>query len=892
MQEPRIDLSESTTVRAVSESSRTHKNLNQFSYSVTFLSLVAMAAGLVLAGYVLFVGNRINSSRQIDRLSIAALDAVSTLKRVTVESPSFGDIGLCDLESEDSKDASDRLYSQNGNAKSALAFPVMGINHLHAQLRLLALLAEKIRHPLISAHLTEDFNEAAKLESALLTKVYQTKRTIYENAYKTLTKSRTERAVRLESLQISFGCLKEPLGDSQIKAPPSTDSVYVNKEGQYRAGIVIPSSSFPPITFNWLASRTVLVDPAQFIAYPLACGHKNPTAVLSAPSAVLIEAVYQIKHKGKELQKIKKAACAALGCKQTPTSPEALLVTFPQGMPEVFHSLNEIMFYKHWNKESIWCRAANGDVPGSGSLTSLMDAKLPAMTPGDAMALIIYHWFKLVPTDIDLRRCQDLLSCNLIDLKRFQDTLAASSLDISDATGSNGRGGLKDMESPLVNSCLLRDSSGRAAALLDKATPGGRGQWAISQIFNKTDCTSTINPAPVPPSALPLFVDATGNCNLVGCVGFEEPLIEQFFNSVYETNLCSFETLSTAQLLREKFYAELQQTQQKMVIAREELNSIEHRLRALNDKATLAPTAQRGQLAVQIRQSELFTERSNLNQGLTQAEHGLARLNHLIQLSSIAIENATKTADETYELTAHLFSMCREGLIKLPSSKEHYVIGKKFLFTPLSTAVSELDFIEADRARHGPEARLAKISPWFKKDLALMKELDLGLAQNDPIYKAMLGKVMSIQNLENSQRSMQPVTFVFNSHSLVHGNSSSPATYSDYPFVNTVIPSGQLFYYCQQAVTTGANPKVSWSVLARDVVAFKLKGVSGQPIKANDLNWCHQRGEAGAVCPGLACEFQLRAPLPQLDSVSLGSYIRNRAHHLVPQLPPVPAEML
>ncbi len=892
MQELPTDQSQSTNLTAVSENSRTRRNLHQFRYSVTFLALVASAASLALTAYVLFVGNKINNLRQTDTLSLAALNAASTLRRITVESPSFGPVGLCDLDSEENTSTLNNLYSHNGGARLAAGSPVTGINHLYGSLRVSALLADKVHHPIITAHIAEDFNQLEKLESALLIRIYQTREAIYQNAYKTLTKSAAERDTSLISLQISLGGLKESLGDSQVKAPLLTSPIYVNSDGQYKSGIAVPVPNLKPITFHSLASKVVLVDPSQFLACPLVPAQPNDATKLYAPSAVLIEAIYEIKQKGKVITTVKKAACAALGCKQTPASPTALLVTFPHGMPDLFHSLNDIMFYKKWQRQSAWRQAISGDVPGSGSLVPVVDAKLPMMTPGDAMALIIYHWFRQLPTDVDLQKCQNLLSYNLSDLKPVQDAAADSSLTPLDMTKMHAHS-LPDMESLPINSCLAKDSSGRASALLDKAIPGGKGQWSISQIFNKANSDSTVNPQPVPPSALPLFVDERGNCNLVGCDGFEESLIREFFNALYETNLSSFESLSTAQLLMGKFSSEKQQVQQKMAIEREELNSMEHRLKLLGEEVFSPESSKNSQLDEKVRQSELLKGQfRSMKTTIAQAEQSLARLNRLIELSSIAIENSTRTANATYELTAHLFSMCKDGFSRLSSLGNHYVIGKKFLFTPVTRAVCESDFIDAAKVWYGQAGKIGNISPWLNKNLTVLKELELGLAQTDPTYKAMVCKLMSIQKLKSSLRSMQPLTIVFNSDSLVTGSSCRPYIYPNYPFVNSVIPSGQLFYYCQQAVQTGANPSVSWSVLVRDVVAFKFKGVSGLPLKATEADWCKQKGQAAGVCPGLACEFQVRTPLPELDGLSLGSYIRNSSKHLVPQLPPVPAEML
>ena len=881
-----VEQSLSTNLPVLSEKDATRKQLNHFRYSVTFLALVASVASLALASYVLFVGTQIKSLRQTDILSLTALDAASALRRITVDSPSFGAVGLCDLDSEENRDTLNNFYLRNVSTKLPTGIAILGINHLYANLRNSALIADQIHHPLILGWLKEDFVEAANLKSSLVIKLHQARNSIYENIYKTLTKSIGERDSSLVSLHVNLGVLKNSSMSSQIKASAAVSRDYVNKDGLYKSDINMPVPNLAPISFVGLEGKNMLIDPTQFVACPLTRGQVSD---VPAPSAVLIEAVYQKKQKGKENIIVKKTACVALGGKQSQTPSSALLIAFPHGMPDLFHSINEIIFYKNWQNRSAWRQATNGEVPGPGSLKVMGGGKLSSLTPGDALALIIYHWIRILPTDIDVQKSQELLTFKFTDLKQKENPAAEAVAKATDGTKVRAHN-LLDTESPPINSCLAKDGAGRALAALDKAIPGGRGQWSISQIFGESASGPDVNPQPVPPSALPLFVDASGNCNLVGCNGFQEPLIKDFFGAVYETNLSSLESLSTAQLLQARYLTEQRQIQQQMAIEREELNSIEHRLKFLGEEIYSANP----RVAIEnARQSELLRKRFILMKStIARGEQSLTRLGRLIELSEVAIENGRNVADATYELTAHLFTMCKEGLSRLALPGEHYLVGKKIIFTPMTKVLADTDLADAADVRRGQEGQPKEISPWLKKNLTILKELELGLAQSDPTYNAMLCRLMSIEKSKVPMRFMQPLTVVFSSDSLLASSSIRPHAYANYPFVNSGIPNGQLFYYCQQAVKTGAHPGVYWSALARDVIAVKDRNIAGLPLLANEKNWCNQKGEANGLCPGLACEFQLRTPLPELESVSLGSFIRNSSRHLVPQLPPVPAEML
>ncbi len=147
------------------------------------------------------------------------------------------------------------------------------------------------------------------------------------------------------------------------------------------------------------------------------------------------------------------------------------------------------------------------------------------------------------------------------------------------------------------------------------------------------------------------------------------------------------------------------------------------------------------------------------------------------------------------------------------------------------------------------------------------------------------------------ERSSKPGMIILDSRTLAQSSPGAPraTAYPDYVFSNIPIPPGELLYYCQNAAETGDKPKVSWSVLLRDLVASKGVGTGdeavGNPILSQQRQWCHNKDDA--ECPGLSCEFQVRGPLPVLDKSFVDSYLKNaKMDNQVPQIPPVPSDML
>jgi hypothetical protein len=83
--------------------------------------------------------------------------------------------------------------------------------------------------------------------------------------------------------------------------------------------------------------------------------------------------------------------------------------------------------------------------------------------------------------------------------------------------------------------------------------------------------------------------------------------------------------------------------------------------------------------------------------------------------------------------------------------------------------------------------------------------------------------------------------------------------------------------------------------LLRDLVATRSTasdiGSTGNPIPSQERQWCSDTDNG--QCPGLAVELQIRSPLPILTNLDEDTYLKEPALNAqIPQIPPVPADML
>ncbi len=884
-------------------------NLKRFRYSSLFLVLLSGAASLLLAAYVLLIGNLLVHRPDSNALEQIALDAANKLSQITVVSPYFGRVGLCDLPSEENGN-----YLDHHNATR-----ITGINNLYGILRLDALIANKLHHPTINALLWRDFANARKLEKELTIKLknavesrpvqletkshlfgFQTstdKKTssnsIYEEAYNNFSKVLAVRDSKLINLTIKLGFVRSRLAKSLVKAPiDNTENMSIDANGDYIPSVPVFIPGTDPIMFTTLINKTSNIETADFVE----------DARSSVPPAVLVEATYEFKpieHKAQPLQ-ISRTACAAVGSPPLPQRPAALVVSFPQGSVNLFHSIKEILDFKDWKNNGIWRQATKGAVPGlTGTLTPPSDSLLGAMSPGDALAVTIYHWLKLLSPNADIDKCVKYLSAHW--------TIPSAEESRTDSYTVN-------TSLPFANSCLARDSESSSSAILDQAYPGGPGQIALSDTFSRSELNPSTTLITAPPSALPLCVDNEGVCNLAGTRGFNEKLIKNFLTAVYDTNLAALESIWTAKFISNKYTSQKPGVEEVIAIEKQELSSLNNRINRLANKTILQNSPTNQNLPIEnSHQIDLLNERIiELKTKITLDEAQLIKLNRLTQLAKIAADNARRAADSTYDLCAHAFKLCRNGVAFIEGGAPAYLIGQKLCFFPYCKPLTEADFLSAvsPPAEEQNQTVSTRIQPWLSESMQVTQNSNDFANSKNPNFVSLAMKINSLKPA--APITINPISIVVDSQLLYNSRDKQeqtktllpakggkrirekiePRVYTNYPFFNIFVPHGQLLYYCRHAAETGAKPVVAWSVLIRDLVAHSNEEYTGLPVNSLEQDWCNKQTDSFGACPGLACEFQLRTPLPVLINFPTGSYVSDSAGQRVSQLPPIPAEML
>ena len=214
-------------------------------------------------------------------------------------------------------------------------------------------------------------------------------------------------------------------------------------------------------------------------------------------------------------------------------------------------------------------------------------------------------------------------------------------------------------------------------------------------------------------------------------------------------------------------------------------------------------------------------------------------------------------------------------------------MGKKLVFMPVTEPLTEWQ-IEQAAVNSKADATTASPDgvsgvPWLSRDLEAVMSIEQAFPGDRTkvmVEGSPLPQVLSYYALYY----LSPqVMIVLDSQQIVQGNRAriQANVYRQYPFCNIPIPSGQLFYYSPDAAFSGSSPKASWSMLIRDLVA--ARGTSqgevptGEPVPSQQRNWCNGSDKNSVECPSLACELQIRSPLPILKS-STGDVYPDQSH--------------
>ncbi len=894
----------------------------------TLLISATFAGSLVIALYVLAVcalNQQHKDSNSVDR---AVYLAARSISEITATHPAIGRVGLVDSAPPQELSLAERKRRHR----------VIGLNSLYATLRVDALIARRLHNQALIDLNARDLRIAKQLEAELIRRIFAAVEqvpaqdsgmteapervvrqltgtesdsedgsdstagrddSILQEVSRLLSEDVKGRGPNLVDVRITLGAVEPAKLNSQTFAPLEDAGKEFVKDGMYRPGIPIPMPDGTTVQFLAQPRATRIIDRSWF----------KPDSRGAAPWAVRLDVVYERSKEKGQREKIVKTACAAVGGEPIYPKPSAFVVNFPQGKPNLFDRVADILNFRNWDSHGEWQQVVGTEVPGKGSLAPPIEAITNGLTPGDALAYAMYDWLKQMGPLVEPSNFAAAMN------QSFAKAIAGSSID-----SISGQ----------ANSCLAADTGSREYALLNQTNPDGPGQLAISHCFAIRDQRILREKIP-PASALPLVVDSTGKCVLAGKDKFDRDLLKDFLSAVYETNLAAIESLETSKQMSVRAKSALKELDQKMYFERQELTSVSarmHRIRsqmsfdAENTRKATGPLKPKD--SENLRQYNLAKDRLEaLKQLLIVDKEQRDRYRKLNETARLVSINANKVGITTYDLCTHSNQILVNGLARTQSPSRGFLLGGRFVFLPQPVPIQEEEFLLSDQER---QQKLESVPTkpvkgdlnfdWTDPDMRLVAEgNDLLETGSKTIFVEGLPlKLYWLQTREIPR--WTKVTFVIDSTRLVESEESrrehaagaqkagtekappagaQPAltAFKDYAFSNIRMPAGQLMYYCADAVKTGNQPQVAWSVAVRDLVSSHSEGSMGEPVAVPDGDWRDPAKGRNGECPGLAGEFQLRTPLPITDLGQSGSYLTNPlTGQQIPQIPPLPSEML
>ena len=850
--------------------------------------LAAIASGTIIAVYVLLV-SRINSTHP-SRMPVryAAELAAKELKQITLSHSSFGEVGMLDsLSTQDSGSHSDPRM-------------IRSVNSIKASILSAAIFARRLRQEIMIRQIDRDVESLEQLEQDLLEEIFRAvespesrdantspdlnvvsmegrregnrdRGSIYKHVYSFIQQN-TPSSKKLVSVNVELGRYEGE--DVKLAAPmasPSLTGSSYAEGGRFKADLPLFVTDKHFMSFYPTASETRIVTPDKFIA-----AAKGVT-----PSAVLVEATFDVKDAEGNSKREKKLSCITLGNETLAPARSCMVLRFPHGLPSRFSSVRKLLEPGHWIANGEWEQASGGPVPGAGQLKPTIEPVLPAMMPGEALSLCLYHWIRQMHPAPDPEALVSLLDATL-HMDHQEETSTPQSTLLR------------------INSCLARDTGARERALIKGTGPRSKGQEALAACFRGNSEETEF-----PQESVPLYVDGDGNLNLASRSTMDEKLIREFFDSVYDTNIAALESLAISSRVLRKARADVRAITHKIMLREQEEGPLRARLNRLeaeegkitksNDRSTLQSLTTRPP-------SESDRIRSKLNTAQTESELDRQRrqeLNEIIELATRAKNNAHSAAMRTFEITSGSLVTLKGGLHKFDAPHNAYLLGRRLVFFPIPEPLQEEEIIIAAKRRIESESPSEDESRWFNRRMKLAVEWQQAFPNSStrssrPELPKINGKPLSavVSEVEFVKQA-RPLTVTFEAHELLSSTSVVAHRASDYPFSGLPTPAGQNFYYCKTALTTGANPLVDWSVAIRDAVCHQIEGSAGRPLMPEDTQWGRKMNPQLEQSSGMAIEFQLRRPLPRIESGFAGAYITDPIYgRKIPQLPPVPPTLM
>ena len=868
------------------------------SQSLFTLVLVSTLASTFIAAYVLIVGLCTIHRLEVDTIGDAAVQAAREISDIEIEDPATGVINLCDW-----RDRISMYRAEKSSARSIFAlrktFEKLEELGRLAKIELFVKMAEKDKK---KVEILE-----SKLADAIQLAVNQQQSTrdgqiaaqgqgrVFEHIKSLLMSNRSPQEGSLNHLQIKLGYV---------------DANEFNTQGL-------------PVT---LVSSKSFAEVAP---------HK-------APNLVLVTAEFRTKQKDSSAATtvVTKSACAFIKPQQDNSYRCLFALTFPQGMPPDAHSLLSLIKTINWKSKGNWRQVIGNEVPGDGSLAPPLEPSLPEMNPADALCVALYDWLKYVGPEFQPETVLSYFK---------QNWPTGAQINSSNLDSKPSSFGITDDQ---VNSCIAKDSGARDYAFLYQSNPNGIGQIALGKAFQ----ISQLNELPqanhnFPANAFPLFIDNTGNCNIVGTRNFDKVLLHNFFRDLKATNLAAMESYSAAKSLHEQSINSLYQLSQRQMIEQQELASLKRRLvrisRAvfvsLDTSSDIKATKESGDEKKRALEKDLIEKRMvELKEAIDEDEKEQLYNVNLQHSTIIVAQNANRVQTSTYELCANLSKFCRDGLFAITPGG--YLIGQNTVFIPLTKPILEADLLENLDSERNKKVQskenplLPQIMPQImqgstnsvvppydpsvedlqKSDESSKKLIMCWLKPSLQVFLSTENAISKLENVRVGNQSLQnkikngsvlakvnSCMLLFDSLNLNGDDTNKiaqPRLTGSYPFGNICVPVNQLIYYCGKAMLSGHSPSVNWSVLARDFVACQGNVVKnnstteyvGAPVAANNSQWARSwTGALNNENPPIAGEFQIRTPLPDFADEFEETYLTKPLNDSqTAEIPPVPPDML
>jgi len=867
--------------KPVEKNTSQNRGLNWYSVGVLGISIVAVSS--IISLYVLAIAKINLKDVDTDPIDRAATGAVADLTSMTQSSDSFGQLGLLDRF-----DPAAEIDSRSFDTVAAL-------------LRASIFIADKYQLVTMQEQARKDFIELTNLKTQFKNRLTEavTQGTIYRAVRKTV-EGGIKPNQKLLSLSIKLGMASSlPLVSSIAPLPGEERAAYVhNNKLITMLAVPIAPAAKPEETkdyyFSQRASRASRIELKDFIADD---GH-------TMPSALLIEAeILTPDKKTGQSQTIKRSVCMLLGqlperavsiANESPST--CLAISFPHGKLDQIKSLSDILSNKqdsHWLKSGDWQICLGGTIPGSGHLAPTVSPIVREMQPKDVLSLLFYHFIVGQKQIISAPKLEQLISAKFPVQKAIAKTNQTKSFVERESTNT----GEDELEidqtiDNQVGSCLIQESDARSFAYLYKGGPLEQGTKALGQSFS----TST---RLFPPSALPLIIDKSGAALLPGRNNFDKDLALSLLTSLYNTNLAATDTLATAQIMQNGAIRALKDCRDRIYLQNSDLSYLKSKLahtnepldkkenKELQDKITSAES----RLSYEARQEKLLV--------------------NVMFLAQRARNNAYQAATKSFMCGAQLLRVADSGINRPDGDPSAFVLGKRFIFKPQTEELSETAIYEkAQELIDSPNAEPG--SPWLSPKLTIFGS-SKSIYQKPDTQVMVDGQSLSELRAQELNNRATPAVIVIDSGALKENSKSTGLlVFSKSPFSAIPIKSGQLVYYCQDALTTGQLPvQVRWSVVARDCTTHLGSNSKDsvqsarQDNSANLLDpaWCKRADNfdittmPDTTCPTLAGEWQLRAPLVPADSsmqkVLKGATLTNPENgQRVPQVPPAGVDLM